>query len=378
LTGDPAPTFTARASNNPRFVFDTIAGRYILLTFVRSSSAPEERAVIDAIAAQSAGFDDINACWFIVSSDPQDEVEGALPLRMPGIRAFHDLDLSIHRSYGVPDGAGVATSFLISPRMQVIGTVTGGDPQEHASRLIGALAQQVPVTGLFGAFGPPPILIIPNILEPDFCRMLITGYEKNGGEVSGFMREENGRTVPKYDSSHKVRRDWNIDDPQIVKAIQARFMRRVVPEIHKAYNFKVTRMERYIVSCYDAVEGGHFRAHRDNTTRGTAHRRFACSVNLNAEEFEGGNLRFPEFGPQTYRPPTGGCVIFGCSLLHEATRVTKGKRYAFLPFLYDDEAARIRQENLRFLGAANADGPEPTLGAPQPGAVEPISAGGAR
>jgi predicted 2-oxoglutarate/Fe(II)-dependent dioxygenase YbiX len=155
-------------------------------------------------------------------------------------------------------------------------------------------------------------------------------------------------------------------------------MRRVVPEIHKAYNFKVTRMERYIVSCYDAVEGGHFRAHRDNTTRGTAHRRFACSVNLNAEEFEGGNLRFPEFGPQTYRPPTGGCVIFGCSLLHEATRVTKGKRYAFLPFLYDDEAARIRQENLRFLGAANADGPEPTLGAPQPGAVEPISAGGAR
>jgi hypothetical protein len=30
--------------------------------------------------------------------------------------------------------------------------------------------------------------------------------------------------------------------------------------------------------------------------------------------------------------------------------VTRGKRYAFLPFLYDDEAARLRLENNKFLG----------------------------
>jgi hypothetical protein len=29
--------------------------------------------------------------------------------------------------------------------------------------------------------------------------------------------------------------------------------------------------------------------------------------------------------------------------------VTRGRRYAFLPFLYDDQAARIREENNRFL-----------------------------
>jgi predicted 2-oxoglutarate/Fe(II)-dependent dioxygenase YbiX len=69
---------------------------------------------------------------------------------------------------------------------------------------------------------------------------------------------------------------------------------------------------------------------------------FACSINLNAEEFEGGDLRFPEFGSRTYRPPTGGAVIFSCTLLHEATPVTKGTRYAFLPFFYDDAAAKIR------------------------------------
>jgi hypothetical protein len=42
-------------------------------------------------------------------------------------------------------------------------------------------------------------------------------------------------------------------------------------------------------------------------------------------------------------------VVFSCSLLHEATPITAGKRYAFLPFLYDDAAAKIRQKNLKYL-----------------------------
>ena len=82
------------------------------------------------------------------------------------------------------------------------------------------------------------------------------------------------------------------------------------------------------------------------STLGTAHRRFAVSINLHAEDFEGGDLRFPEFGPRTYRPPTGGAVVFSCSLQHEATPVTRGRRYAFLPFFYDEEGERIRLANL--------------------------------
>ena len=44
--------------------------------------------------------------------------------------------------------------------------------------------------------------------------------------------------------------------------------------------------------------------------------------------------------------------VFSCSLLHEATRVTRGVRYATLPFLYDEAAAKLREEGQRFLGAA--------------------------
>jgi predicted 2-oxoglutarate/Fe(II)-dependent dioxygenase YbiX len=42
-------------------------------------------------------------------------------------------------------------------------------------------------------------------------------------------------------------------------------------------------------------------------------------------------------------------VVFSCSLLHEATPVTRGTRYVFLPFLYDDAAAKVREQNLAFL-----------------------------
>ena len=63
-------------------------------------------------------------------------------------------------------------------------------------------------------------------------------------------------------------------------------------------------MERYIVACYAAEEGGHFRAHRDNTTKGTAHRRFAVSINLN-DDFDGGEVSFPEYGPRELQAAAG-------------------------------------------------------------------------
>src|SRR5829696_8491629 len=108
-------------------------------------------------------------------------------------------------------------------------------------------------------------------------------------------------------------------------------------------------MERYIVSCYAAEDGGHFRPHRDNTTKGTAHRRFAVSINLN-EDFEGGEVSFPEYGPRSYKAPPGGAVVFSCPLLHAVSKVTRGRRYAFLPFLYDEAGAKIREQNSALLG----------------------------
>lgn len=181
------------------------------------------------------------------------------------------------------------------------------------------------------------------------------------------MRDVDGKTVAIRDPAHKRRKDYTIADAALIRQTQARIQRRIVPEILKVHHFKVTRMERYIVSCYAADDGGHFRAHRDNTTAGTAHRRFAVSINLNAD-FDGGEVSFPEYGARSFKPAPGGAVVFSCSLLHAVSRVTRGRRYAFLPFLYDEDAARIRERNNKLLGdgvAAYRDA-DPAA-APRPG-----------
>jgi predicted 2-oxoglutarate/Fe(II)-dependent dioxygenase YbiX len=164
------------------------------------------------------------------------------------------------------------------------------------------------------------------------------------------MRERDGKTVLVLDHQHKRRSDWTIEDESLRETLRRRVLRRIVPEIRRAFQFEVTRMERYIVACYDAAVGGYFQPHRDNTTKGTAHRRFAVTVNLNTEAYEGGALMFPEYGRAAYRPPAGGAAVFSCGLLHQALPVTRGKRYAFLPFLYDDAAAQIREANNAYLG----------------------------
>ena len=184
---------------------------------------------------------------------------------------------------------------------------------------------------------------------PKLCQSLIDFYEQAGGAPSGFMRDIEGRTKLVHDASHKVRRDQEITDEALRQAAMVRIHDRVVPEIEKAFQFRATRIERHIVACYLSEEQGHFRAHRDNTTKGTAHRRFAVTVNLNAGQYEGGELCFPEYGRRTFLPPTGAALVFSCSLLHEARPVTRGKRYAYLPFLYDDAAAQVRAANKPFL-----------------------------
>ena len=223
-------------------------------------------------------------------------------------------------------------------------------PLAEVERVLALVKALPPVENHGGCRLHAPILILPRVFEPEFCRQLIALHQHHGGQDSGFMREIDGKTVAVLDHSFKRRADHHVEDAAVRAAARERIQCRLAPAIEQAFQFRVTRMERYLVACYDASPGGHFRAHRDNTTKGTAHRRFAVTINLNAGEFEGGELGFPEFGPRLYRAPTGGAVVFSCSLLHEARPVTAGRRYAFLPFLYDEAAAAVRLANNPYLG----------------------------
>ena len=357
MPGDPVPGFIARSPQNPRYSFDSAAGRWLVLCFFGSAADPAAQAALKAVAARPDLFNDSFASFFGVSNDPSDESQGRIANRVPGYRFFWDFDLAVARRFRmVPEDAspGAALALVrcwlvIDPTMRVKAVVPfRPDGSDRAEVL--AILGRLPPPALYAGFPvQAPILVLPRVFEPELCAHLIGLYEADGGKDSGFMRQVDGRTVGVSDKSFKSRRDYDIADRALIAALQARFMRRVVPEIAKVHQFQVTRMERYIVSCYAAEDGGHFSPHRDNTTSGTAHRRFAVSVNLN-DDFDGGEVSFPEYGPRSFKAPPGGAVVFSCSLLHAVSRVTRGRRYAFLPFLYDEAAARIREANAGLVG----------------------------
>ena len=340
--GDPAPWFTLPTPTSSHFHFSTTVGRYILLAFL-PPLGPQRDAAGRAFGSRRALFDDDRLAAFMVARD--EPTIGKAQNQPPGLRWFFDRDGEVFRRYGALDADGTDHPFwlLLDPSHR---TLWAG-PIDQTDELVDQLDCLPGLDDYAGAELHAPVLIIPRVFEPEFCRELIQLYDARGGTPSGVMRDVDGRTIGVLDD-FKKRSDLMIeeDDKALCDRLGARIFRRIAPEIQKVYQFKATRIERYLVACYDGREGGYFRPHRDNETFGTRHRKFAVSINLNAEEFEGGDLRFPEFGQRTYRPPTGGAVVFSCSLQHEATPVTRGRRYAFLPFLYDAAGQAVRDANM--------------------------------
>lgn len=354
--GDPAPWFAARYGDNPMYQMHALAGRYVIFCFIGNKTDPHLSMALSMLSDFGARFDSELLVSFAIATGGQSAL---IEAQFPNTRTFDDPQGRVTEIYGMGNGGWL----LLDPTLRVLSRV-----DLHEAALIWEQIARLPPAQLHaGGPTPAPILMLPRIFEPELCRWLIDLYHTDGGTDSGFMRDVNGRTVGVIDHSYKRRRDHVIMDEHLKQAARERIERRLLPMVRRALGFAATRMERYIVACYDGAEGGMFRPHRDNTTKATAHRRFAVTINLNAEEFEGGDLRFPEFGQQTYRAPTGGAVVFSCALLHEATKVTRGTRYAFLPFLYDEEGAKLRAESSAFLGDAATNNDNPTADTRQAG-----------
>jgi predicted 2-oxoglutarate/Fe(II)-dependent dioxygenase YbiX len=334
--GEPAPWATFCTQSNPTFGLGSLAGRWVILA--AAPNVQVQVGLIDRLAALGPCLDGWNRLAMVILPDPAPLL--AARNETIGLRFISDAGGVVAREFGFDEAGGW---LILDPMLRVYASA----PIEETEAFLGGLDALPAPDDHAGVPLAAPVLIVPRIFEPAICKRLIALYDSTGGEASGVMREINGRTVGVLDD-FKRRRDAFVTDAAFKRDLRARILRRLTPEIERALQFTSTRVERYIVACYDAETGGYFRPHRDNTTKGTAHRKFAVTINLN-DDFDGGALRFPEFGQRTYRPPPGGAVVFSCSMLHEATPVTRGRRYAFLPFLYDEEGERIRLENKAFL-----------------------------
>ena len=340
--GDMAPWWN---HGRHKFLFDSLSGRYIVLAFYRTASDTVGEQALRGLQQLHRFVDADKAVFLGVSLDPTDHTARGVQGSFPAVRFILDDGATMHRAYGI--GAG-RMWIILDPMLRVVETIPIR-PDGTGMAELAALLESLPPPATFLGFEvSAPVLVLPHVFEPAFCRHLIDCHERDGGRESGFMQEVAGKAVEQYDPAWKRRRDVMVTDEALIEQIKARFARRVGLMLRRAFQFQLTRMERYLVACYAAEDGGHFGPHRDDTVRAGEHRRFATSINLN-DDFDGGELDFPEFGQRRFKAPVGAAVVFSVSLLHRAGKVTRGRRYAFLPFLHDEEAEKQRVANLRFL-----------------------------
>src|SRR5262245_38936858 len=99
--GEPAPWFALPSTASANFHFDTVGGRHVVLCFFGSASQPYAARILDRFRSARDAFDDENALFFGVSTDPADQAERRVEQLLPGFRFFWDFDKTASRMYGV-------------------------------------------------------------------------------------------------------------------------------------------------------------------------------------------------------------------------------------------------------------------------------------
>jgi len=309
----------------------TRAGRWLVLFFLEPAMLA---AQADALAAARVRLEKSeSALYSVLFSEPSPTVAG--------------VDLFDQSKGGAAFllGEGKAGIAIIAPNGQLAATFGDDDLEKAVAYCESAFAADEPGTLSMAA----PVLVISQVLDADLCKRVIDFWRSADKLTDEVASSAQGNHVSA--ASIKRRTDAVIPDGELFSDIRRSITRRVLPMIDRAFRMQVASMEALRIGQYSAANEGAFGRHRDNTTQHTAHRRLAMTLNLNTGEYEGGALRFPEFGRKVYAPAAGSAAIFSCSLLHEALPVTEGERFGMFTFFTDTagleqekKAARAREQ----------------------------------
>ena len=339
--GDPVPWFSAQTVTGGSFHLQVAAGRWIVLCFLGSADDPRAQRELAELHQEAHLFDEDRLVVHGVLTAPPRDLTPLLEISGPAVSFLADYDGALTRAFGAVE---MPRTIVLDPMLRTIANIAWDHPEGHAQVLRGLLRSLPDIDDAAGVPMMAPVLIVPRVLDFPLCDLLVKLYERMGGEDSGFMLDVAGKTQTMVDYGLKRRNDLILAAPELREAICDRIVRRLLPAIGTYFQFDATRMDRHIVACYDSAIGGHFYRHRDNVNAGAQHRRFAVTINLN-KDYDGCDLMFPEFGRKVYRAPVGGAIVFSCGALHQVTPITRGRRYAFLAFLYGEADAARREAN---------------------------------
>lgn len=224
---------------------------------------------------------------------------------------------------------GKIYALLLNHELRLIGRIDNPDPTQLEAQC--RLLSPPPESRCLERVAP--VLLVPDVITPRLCKRLIKAFEKDH-RASGMVRVQDGSRVLQPDPTYKSRQDHALIDPELNADLNQSLVQNLLPVIGRSFHYQADRFEGFKIVAYQASDRGHFAAHHDNISADTRHRHFAMTINLNAD-FIGGELVFPEYGSDRYRPAPGGAIVFSCSMLHRVLPVTQGCRYAALTFFWN-------------------------------------------
>ena len=229
-----------------------------------------------------------------------------------------------------PAGALRMRVIVLDPNQRIAATFDSR-ALPAAAEAMGGLARSVRSDGgrdLLLQTPMAPVLVLPRVFEPDFCTQLVRLWGKGDHKDSGVSSRYGNVNMDHL----KRTEDYTVVEPMMLKAISDRLAYRIGPELTKVFAFdRQFTFDLHVVLSYSADAKHFFGAHRDNGAPTTADRAFAVSLNLN-DDYEGGELVFPEYAGVRVSSPAGGAAVFSCSLLHQVLPVTRGRRFVLTTF----------------------------------------------
>ena len=260
--GDPVPWFNAPLVTGGAFDLHVSAGRWVMLSFLGSPKNPRAGEELAKLLENAQVFreDHLVACF--VLSEPPPDVARLAAISSNALFFLADYDGAISRSFGV--AADAPRTIVLDPMLRSVADIGWDFPQGHAPTVASVLRG---LPGVDDSAGVPlfaPALIVPRIFSFELCDFLMQFYQDMGSAESGFQIDVDGKTRTQVDFRLKRRSDVGVVIPEVRTLVRDHVVRRLVPEIERHFQFKATRMDRYIIACYDADVGGHFHRHRDN------------------------------------------------------------------------------------------------------------------
>jgi peroxiredoxin len=315
---------------------DHISGRSWVLVFCpgdrdNAEAALSEFAPVNG-AFQTLGTGIVGVC----AAKPDGEPGWGSRLPFP---LLIGVDEATFHAYGVETAAvsheASPVTVLLRPNGHVLAILSG---RAQAAAALAVLWRSRSTSGGLVTAHHPPVLIVPDVLSRSDCRELIAIHRGSDAPLVSFQefRADQDVKTPNPDYGRLDRLDHLLNTPVMRDPLARKLQRRLLPEIKKAFQYEVKGFEVFRIARYEGERQGEAHGHRDNSKPEGAYRRFAMSINLNSDEFSGGELRFPEYGPQLYKPETGTAIVFSCSILHEALEVTEGTRFVLITFFFSE------------------------------------------